>query len=159
MKWKLKICQKRFKLFVIFLRPQKSLLCVSGVDKQFGVLLMDYGTHKNLENLWFSILSSKGPKNKFLCFYWYSVFSIISFWAKNIYAFWIKINFFYFFLCVAKKEREKFVCVHQDYRFALYAFVFILHFTLRNKFSLFSKLIFLQFTKHFLECRFFYFVF
>lgn len=92
--------KKRFKLCLKFVVVCRVLTSI------FGVLLMDYGIHKYVENLWFSILSSKGPKNSID----FQIFSIISFWAteKHFYFFfsvWIKINFYSPLLC-CKKERK-----------------------------------------------------
>lgn len=84
----------------------KFCCCMSGVDKHFGVLLMDYETHKYVENLWFSILPSKRPKNSID----FQIFSIIFFGPQKnhfyiFFSVWIKIKFYSPLLC-CKKERK-----------------------------------------------------
>lgn len=114
----------------------KVCCCMSGVDKHFGVLLMDYRTHKYVENLWFSIpFFSKGPKNHID----FQIFSIISFWAtEKIFSVWIKINFYSPLLCCRKKGEKK-ICL----RASGLSFCFCMHLFLscilhsKSKLSLF----------------------
>lgn len=130
----------------------KVCCCMSGVDKHFGVLLMDYGIHKYVENLWFSILSSKGPKNSID----FQIFSIISFWAteKHFYFFFLfGLRLIFILLYCVAKRREKFVCVHRDYRFAFVCICFYPAFyTQRANPVCLLKLIYVQ-MKHFSECN------
>ena len=109
--------KKRFKLCLKFVVVCRVLTSI------FGVLLMDYGIHKYVENLWFSILSSKGPKNSID----FQIFSIISFWAteKHFYFFFLfGLRLIFILLYCVAKRREKFVCVHRDYRFAFVCICF-----------------------------------